>query len=201
MTELINIINIIVLTLTFTAIVWYTWETCKLRKINHNIYNLELKKREPFITVFFDNGNSFFTILFKIINEGGSSAKNVKVNMQPPFDLGDSAINNYFNTNSIFREGLPILPTNKEYIIKAGYTPNVSELYLSKKVPHVYHINVSFEDDTGKKFNNIFDINLDQFFNRIDPNDKTETEKKLEEISKNLKEINQSIKNLDENKY
>ena len=181
-------LTLIVLALTLCAIVWYTIETVKLRRINYSILQLEQARLAPSVHAYFDNGNSAYFILLKIVNLGGSPAKDIKLQIEPHFKMSEDQIDGYFERNAVFHNGLSILLPSKEYVIFAGATTNSSEPYKAGRLPRTYTFTVSFNDESGKKYVNRQSQNLDHLFDRIDPYDKTELEKQLEQINKTIKE-------------
>lgn len=185
---------------TLGIIAWYTIETMFLRKNNSQLLRIELGKKEPAIEAFFDNGNSFYTIKLRIGNVGGSAAKNVKITLTPQLDLGEKLINDYFNKNTAFQNGLSILPAGSEYSITAGFTTVASDKYKSGQLPKEYTINIAYLDSSQKTQNFELMYNLDSFFYRVNPNDKTESEKQLEDISNKLEELNKTLRTLVNNK-
>jgi len=127
-------INSIILFLTLLVVIWYTWETSRLRKSN----------------------------------EGGSTAKNVKVKFQPELDFGDPVFAKYFLNNAISKNGVDIQSKNK-FVIKVGHTPTASPLYKANKIPTTYKVNLSYTSiKSPEKLNSItLDLTIDQFFYRI----------------------------------
>lgn len=101
MDKIISIINIIVLALTFIAIVWYTVETFRLRKINEKQIRINIM---PLIAVV-NIGNEI-----KLKNIGKSPALNVTVNPIKNRACGDSKEKFDF----IFVEPIPFLDVGQE---------------------------------------------------------------------------------------
>ncbi|NUM80648.1 hypothetical protein HUU42_07550 [bacterium] len=195
-TEIIDWLNLAVLALTFLAIVWYTIETVRLRKINKKLLEIQEENLKPKIQVYFDNGNSFHTILLKVTNIGGSPAYNVKVKIEPQLNLGWKVMEKYFEKNTIFQNGVSILLPGKEYVIIAGDTQNASNNYKAGNLPHDYNFNVEYNDKDGHKFSSQMSQNIDLFFNRIGPSDRTELEEQIHSLNKNSEELVKAVKNL-----
>lgn len=184
------------------VIIWYTYETKKLRQSNDKTLeilkeNLELEKQknEPNVIAYFDNGANLFSIVLVLCNEGGGLAKNVRININPELDLGDPVFNKYFSKNAVNNNGIDIPPHSK-YVIRVGHTPTASQLYKENKIPSNYKLDLSYADVDGvKQFSKTFNLTIDQFFNRIIPDGETYIEKQLKNINENLKKIAEAIIN------
>jgi len=202
-----EVINAIVLFLTLIVIMWYTLETMKLRISNEKTLGvldenlkLEKQKNEPNVIAYFDNGSNFYSIVLVLSNEGGSTAKNVKIQFNPKLNFGDDKFIDYFIKNAVSNNGIDIQSKSK-YVLRIGHTPTASPLYKENKIPTSYKAFVTFEDPRikNKVIKKEFDLTIDQFFYRIDPEGKTVIEKELESINCNLKEINKSLAKKNDN--
>ncbi|MFZ4591341.1 MAG: hypothetical protein ACOYN6_10115 [Ignavibacteria bacterium] len=195
-------INNIILSATLLIIIWYTIETRKLRMINQKQLQILLENNEPSIIAYFDNGKTFYNITFVIKNVGNGIAKNIKVTFNPPYDIGTEVFTEYFNKNALLTKGISILIPRSEYIIRAGHTVSSSKKFKNdsennkEQIPHAYEVLIEYENQFGKKFNSNVSLSLEQFFNRINPDDLSETEKQLKEINDNLKKLKYAITDL-----
>lgn len=201
----LEIINSFVLFFTLLAIIYYTYETFRLRVSSEkNVefirqqLELEKKKNEPNIVAYFDNGANFQSIVLVLSNEGGSLAKDVKLKIEPQLDLGNTNFQKYFYDNAIFKDGI-IIQARKKYIIKVGSTTIASPLYKENKIPTKYKVEISFSDLSGIPFYKEYELPIDQFFYRIDPEGKTKIEEHLENIDKSMQLIASTIAKKNEN--
>lgn len=201
-------INALVLLITLTVIIWYSYETRKLRQSNDKTleilkksFELEKQKNEPNVIAYFDNGSNFYSIVLVLSNEGGGLAKSVRININPELDLGDPVFNKYFSKNAVNKNGINIPPRSK-YVITVGYTTIASPLYKEHKIPSNYKVDLGYTDIEGvKQFSKTFNLAIDQFFYRINPDGETYIEKQLKSINETLKKIAEALKNLTRNKY
>ena len=195
----LEMINSLVLFFTLLVIIYYTYETYRLRVSSEKNVDfirqqleIEKQKNEPNIVAYFDNGANFQSIVLVLSNEGGSQAKDVKLKIDPALNLGDSTFQKYFYNNALFKDGV-IIQARSKYIIKVGYTTKASPLYKEDKIPPKYKVDISFSNLSGNSFTKQYELPIDQFFYRIDPGNKTEIETQLEEINNNLKNIASTI--------
>lgn len=187
-------INSIVLFLTLIVIIWYSWETHRLRITTERSLHSLQQQLEPNVIAYFDNGSNFYSIVLVLSNEGGSTAKNVKIKFEPELDLGDAQFIQYFNNNAISKNGVDIQSRSK-YVLRVGHTPTASPLYKENKIPISYKATVTFiNPELNNKLVKVdFDLTIDQFFYRIDPEGKTIVEQELENINKNLSNISDAL--------
>lgn len=198
-----EVINALVLFITLIVIIWYTIETKKLRQSNDKTLEilkenlaLEKQKNDPNVIAYFDNGVNFYSVVLVLSNEGGSLAKNVRIKLTPELDFGHAVFNKYFLNNAVNNNGIDIPPKSK-YVIRVGHTPQATQPYKEKKIPSNYNVEVYYTDiDKQKTFSKTFELTIDQFFNRIDPEGETNIEKQLKSINENLKKIAESLKNI-----
>jgi len=186
-----EVINAIVLFITLLVIIWYTIETMKMRrsnektlKVNENTLNvlketlnLEKQKNDPNVIAYFDNGANLYSIVLVISNEGGSTAKHVKITFEPELNFGDSKFIEFFKNNAVSKSGIDIQSKSK-YVLRVGHTPTASPLYKESRIPNSYEAIVTFEDPRvkNKSIEKIFNLTIDQFFYRIDPEGKNKVE-------------------------
>lgn len=201
----LEIINAFVLFFTLLAIIYYTYETYRLRVSSENNADfirqqleIEKQKNEPNIVAYFDNGANFQSIVLVLSNEGGSLAKDVKLKIDPALDLGDSTFQKYFYNNALFKDGV-IIQSRGKYIIKIGYTTKASPLYKEDKIPTKYKVEISFSNLSGNSFTKQYELPIDQFFYRIDPEGRSKNEEHLESIDKSMQLIAVTITKKHEN--
>jgi hypothetical protein len=205
LTKNIQTINALILFFTLIAVIWYNWETRKLRisnektlKVLEENLNLEKAKNDPKIVAYFDNGATSYSILLVLSNEGGSMAKNVKMKSEPEFDFGDDVFNKFTKKSAVFNFGINIPPKGK-YTIKVGTTRVASPLYKDGKIPTNYIINLTYKDMKGKDYTEYYELSIDQFFNRIVPVENTFIEEQLYQINESLKTIASTFNNIASN--
>jgi len=198
-----EVINAIVLFITLLVIIWYTIETMKMRRSNENTLNvlketlnLEKQKNEPNVIAYFDNGANLYSIVLVISNEGGSTAKHVKITFEPELNFGDSKFIEFFNNNAVSKNGIDIQSRSK-YVLRVGHTPTASPLYKENKIPTSYKSIITYKNPKSEndQITKSFDLTIDQFFYRLDPEGKEPIEKQLVEVNKNLISIADSIAN------
>lgn len=187
-------ISDLVLIFTLFVIIWYTIETRHLRKATEKSLFEMQKQLEPNVITYFDNGSNFYSILLILSNEGQSSAYNVKLNSDKEIDFGGPIYKEYLYKNAIFNKGISIPPA-KKYIIRVSSTKISSNLMKEEKIPTSYKLTLSYDNGKGKSFESTFELSIDQFFNRLDPESQPTIEKQLKEINSNLQSITEAINN------
>lgn len=201
-----QIINAFVLFLTMLVVIWYAFETHKMRITNEkNIsllsqqLELEKQKNEPNVIACFDNGVNIYSILFVLSNEGGSTAKNVRVGFEPTLDFGNSVFKKYFENSAVLKTGVDIQPRGK-YVIKVGNTQSASSLYKENKIPTNYKVVVTYSNFKHVNSQKVeyFDLTIGQFFYRLDPEGKTLFDQELGKINENLEKIAVAINDKNE---
>jgi hypothetical protein len=175
----------------------------KMRRSNENTLNvlketlnLEKQKNEPNVIAYFDNGANLYSIVLVISNEGGSTAKHVKITFEPELNFGDSKFIEFFNNNAVSKNGIDIQSRSK-YVLRVGHTPTASPLYKENKIPTSYKSIITYKNPKSEndQITKSFDLTIDQFFYRLDPEGKEPIEKQLVEVNKNLISIADSIAN------
>lgn len=161
-------INSIVLFLTLIVIIWYSWETRQMRILSEKSLSMLQQQKEPNIIAYFDNGANFYSIVIVLSNEGGSTAKNVKINFEPELNFGDNKFIEYFKNNAVSKSGVDIQSKCK-YVLRVGHTPTASPLYKENKIPLTYKVKINYNNLNNKSYSTENELSIDQFFYRIDP--------------------------------
>lgn len=194
-TPILEFFTLIVLILTLAVIAWSTYETYKMRKGQENIINLEKEKRIPNVIASFEEGNKYSDILFEIENSGGGVAYDIKIQLDPAFNVKDHTFNRYLNNSKALINGISILKSGKSHKIFAASTLTVGTYYEAGTTINNYRITITYNDVVGNNYEQVYEDSIDKFFTRINPDTerKTLTIRALEDINTTLKEINNNI--------
>ncbi|GEM_PF-5632208 len=154
---------------------------------------LEKLKKEPNISAYLDNGGSIRSVLLVLSNDGEGVAKEVKAKISPSFDLGNEGLKKYFERNALFNKGVTIVPFVKRQIRFAWITPELKSSCKDGTLNAQYELELEYKNINGKLFKSTFTLAVDEFFNTLDPLDKTDFTKiaeSLETIAKFIESIN-----------
>jgi len=188
----IGILNLIILFATLLVIIFYTFETLKLRKVNEKLYILESEKLKPNVVAYFEPNPKDYDIKFFLKNVGGGTAFNIKFQIDPFFDFGDDKFIQYFQEKKLFREGLSLLNPGDEFSMIVGFTTDATEKYINNSIPNEYSVSLEYCDFKEEKFVKKTKISIHQYFDRII--DETNESRNLKKVYKTLEDINSTLK-------
>lgn len=192
--EYLNITSVIILFVTLLAIIVYTFETIKLRKINYKIFNLESLKMKPNLVIYLDYTINNHTITLILENIGGSPAYDVKLKLKPELNTDSENIINEFKQNVMSNNGIPILIPHQRYSTIIGTSVESYELVSQEKIPSEYMAYISFRDDYNRDYSKNIKLDISALF--FKPYTQDDISKTLYEINDSLKEISRKFNSM-----
>ena len=186
MNEYVNYASVAILFLTLVAIIVYTFETVKLRKINNKLYKLEKYKLDPNVIAYFDYNPKGFELYFGIKNIGGGEARDIIIDFKPELNFGDKKIENNILFNKEQRNISVLLP-GQDYCAFIGFSKTASELYKLKEIPDEYEIEIKYTNEDGKEIIITKKLTNHHLFWRALENDYIKME--LKNIADNIKNL------------
>lgn len=182
-------VNVIVLAFTLCAVVWYTFETRKLRIANDLMLKLQLKNVQPRIVACLDRGPTFFDTVFMVRNIGGSPALQIRAEITPTWKSPESSVDKLFNKDALFNAGVSIIFPNHSYEVFAGFVASQEERSTEEKIPDNYKVKIHYQDEIGNKYSSESLLNLEEFTNRLNSGRMTKLESIINEIEKSIKTL------------
>ena len=181
----IAIANAIILGATLIVISFYAYETWKLRKVNEKIFILEIKKTEPNIVTYFEQGEKADLINFVVYNEGNSTAYKIKLKLDKKFSSGEEYVDEIFESNSLFNEGLSVLSPKSKYTLDVGSYDWIKRVSKDDELKKGMNVTIKFLDQYSKLFEKSVWLNVRPFVVK----DSIVKPKKVEETLENLENI------------
>ncbi|MCX6565112.1 MAG: hypothetical protein NTW38_01595 [Candidatus Aminicenantes bacterium] len=147
---------IAILTFVLAAIsgiyAFLTWKMVKETKRMREIQS------EPQISIFYKSKDEYINLIDLVIkNIGPGPAYKLAFKASPDFEYSEGMKLSEMN---IFKNGLKYLAPNQELVFFLNSLIEIS----SKKLCSYFDITVNYEDDSGKKYENSYNIDLSEIF-------------------------------------
>lgn len=187
--ELINQYAQLILTiatiLTLIVLIWYTTETRKLRLGQDSIVKQNTENDEPNVIISFEEGKEPLLINLEIENIGNKTAFDIKIIINPPFDIKDKILNKHINESSIIKNGITILKSSKVITLFAAMTNMIKE---NETFNYNYSFKVIYKDQNDKTYSREYFDSLSKFLTRayVNTDNIKDVIEVLEKINSNL---------------